>query len=278
MPNDITEKKGLLTKADVRKSYWLWQFFSHANYNYERMQGGSFAMAMAPIIKKLYKNDEEGIKNGLKRHLVFFNTDPNIGSVIHGITIAMEEERAEGADISDEVINATKVGLMGPMAGIGDTVVQGIVIPLVVALGISFGVDGNLFGPLLVLFGLPMILIAIAYNSWMRGYSLGRNAVTSILAGGKMKRIINAACILGCTVMGGLISQYVSLSTAIKFNIGDSAFDLQTGLFDAIMPSLLPLALTLGVYGIIRKGKISVLKLMVIIMVIGFFLGFFGIC
>lgn len=270
--------RNTLTKKDVRHSFWLWQFFSHANYNYERMQGGAFGMLMAPVISKLYKDDKEAVKDGLKRHLTFFNTDPNLGAVIPGITIAMEEERAAGADINDDMINATKVGLMGPVAGIGDTVIQGIIIPLVVALGISFGVNGNIFGALLVLFGLPVILITIAYNAWMRGYKLGRNAVSTILAGGKMRKIIDTCCILGCTVMGALIGQYVNLSTAVKFKIGDSAFNLQKDLFDAIMPKLLPLALTLGVYFIIRKGRISVLKLMLIIMVIGFILGVTKIC
>ena len=153
--------------------------------------------------QKLYPGREEKIA-GLQRHLTFFNTNPNVGTVIHGAVVSMEEERANGAEISDEAINAVKTGMMGPMAGIGDALDQGVIIPLVVALGISFGSTGNLFGPLLVLIGLPIILMLIAYNCWMKGYSLGSSAISAMLAGGRMKQLIGAAGILGCTVMGGL--------------------------------------------------------------------------
>ena len=271
-----TDKRIKLDKKDIRRSYWLWQFFSHANYNYERMQGGAFAMCMAPIIKKLYPDREEKIA-GLQRHLTFFNTNPNVGAVIHGAVISMEEERANGAEISDEAINAVKTGMMGPMAGIGDALDQGVIIPLVVALGIRFGSTGNLFGPLLVLIGLPIILMLIAYNCWMKGYSLGSSAITAMLAGGRMKQLIGAAGILGCTVMGGLVATSVSFKTAIAFNIGEQAFDLQSQLFDAIMPGLLPLGVTLGVYALLRKEKFTSIQIMLGLVVIGFVGGMLGI-
>ncbi|NCE64971.1 PTS system mannose/fructose/sorbose family transporter subunit IID [Pseudoflavonifractor sp. 524-17] len=265
-----------LDKKDIQRSFWLWQFFSHANYNYERMQGGAFAMCMAPIIAKLYPNKEEKVA-GLQRHLTFFNTNPNVGTVIHGAVLSMEEERANGADISDEAINAVKTGMMGPLAGIGDALDQGVIIPLLVALGISFGRTGNLFGPLLVLIGLPIILMAIAYSCWMKGYQLGSRAITDMLAGGRMKQIIGAAGILGCTVMGGLVATSVSFQTAIAFNIGEQEFNLQSQLFDAIMPGLLPLAVTLGVYALLRKEKFNATQILLGMVVIGFAGGMIGI-
>jgi len=265
-----------LTKKDVEHSYWLWQFFSHANYNYERMQGTAFAMCMAPIIQKLYPNNKEEVKKGLKRHLVFFNTDPNLGSVIHGATIAMEEQRANGADISDDTINAFKTGLMGPMAGIGDSIIQGVVIPIIVALGISLSIAGNVFGSVIVLVGLPIILMLIAHSSWMYGYKLGSTAITSILSGGKMKKYIGAASILGCMVMGGLISNYVSFTMPVQFNIGQVPFNLQTDLFDAIMPNILPLTLTLIIYKLSTK-QVKAWKILVGVAVIGLVFGALGI-
>ena len=191
-----SEQSVKLTKKVVTKSYWLWQFFSHANYNYERMQGTAFAMAMAPILKKLYPKKEDLVE-GLERHLVFFNTDPNLGAVIHGATIAMEEQKANGADISGDAINAFKTGLMGPMAGVGDSLIQGVIIPMFVALGISLGLAGNLVGPLLVWFGLTATLVLISRSSWMKGYQLGTSAITSMLQDGRMKTWIGAAGILG---------------------------------------------------------------------------------
>ena len=115
-----------VTRRDVLWSWILWTFFSHANYNYERLQGTAFAHAMTPIIRRLYTSPDE-IRDALKRHLVFFNTEPNVGGVIHGSVIALEEQRANGAEIDDEAINSVKSGLMGPLAGIGDTISQGTI-------------------------------------------------------------------------------------------------------------------------------------------------------
>ncbi len=269
-------KAGLLSKSDVQKSYWNWQFFSHANYNYERMQGTAFASSMSLGLEKLYPNDKEALAEGLKRHLVFFNTDPNIGSVIHGATLAMEEQKAAGADISGDAINAFKSGLMGPMAGIGDSLVQGVIIPLIVALGISIAITGNVLGSLLVLAGIPISLMLIAYNSWMYGYKLGGSAVTSLMADGEIKSWIGAAGILGTTVMGALISNYVNFKTALEWKIGEVPFNLQTGLFDSILPNLLPLALTLVLYWLSTKN-IKVWKLLLGVVVVGFIGGALGI-
>lgn len=265
-----------LTKKDVNRSYWIWQFFSHANYNYERMQGGAFAACMAPVLDKLYP-DKEARAAALSRHLVFFNTNPNFGTLIHGAAIAMEEQKANGADINDEAINSVKTGLMGPLAGVGDTLDQGIIIPLVVALGISIASQGNVLGSILVLVALPIILITLAHYFFMKGYKLGGTAVTAMLSGGKMKRLIGAASIMGCTVMGGLISSYVNLKTTIAFQIGEQQFDLQTQLFDAIMPNLLPLCITLGVLTLMQKKRISSLKVMLFLIVIAFVGGLIGI-
>lgn len=275
IPETLTPPTGTLTKKDIQKSYWLWQFFSHANYNYERMQGTAMAMAMAPILTKLYP-DKKDLSAGLKRHLVFFNTDPNLGSVIHGATIAMEEKKAAGAEITGDTINSFKTGLMGPMAGIGDSIVQGVIIPMMVALGISISITGNVLGSLLVLVCLPIILMAIAYNSWMRGYTLGNSAVSSLLAGGKMKTWIGAAGILGSMVMGGLISSYVNFSVKLAFNIGDVPFDLQASLFDTILPNILPLGLTLLLYWLSVK-KVKAWMLLLGVAVVGFLGGVLGI-
>lgn len=266
------EKK--ITKKDLRKSFWTWQFFSHANYNYERLQAGAFAHAMGPIIKKLYDTKEDTVK-ALQRHLVFFNTAPNFGAVIHGIVIAMEEKKANGADITDEAINSVKTGLMGPLAGVGDTLTQGTIIPLLLAIGISFGVDGSVFGPLFFLLVCPAVLIGIAYNMWMRGYYTGKDAVESMLSDGRLNEIISAAGVLGCAVIGALIGQFVNFSTVAVVNIGQTSIDLQVNVFDPLMPKLLPLLLTIGLYKLLGRGKSPIFLMVAIIVVaiIGTFLG-----
>lgn len=265
-----------LSKKDIKKAFWLWMFFSHSCYNYERLQAGAVAQYMAHILKKLYSTKEDIIA-GLKRHLTFFNTEPNVGAVIHGITIAMEEEKANGAPITDEAINSVKTGLMGPLAGIGDTITQGILTPILLALGIGLAKEGNLTGPIIYTLLISVSIIGIAYFSWMQGYRWGREAVEKILEGGLINTIITAAGVLGCMVLGALTAQFVNLSTPVVIKVGQTVIKLQQDFFDKLMPKLLPLLLTIGVLYLIRRGQkpTMVMLYMVIIGIIGGLLNIF---
>lgn len=260
------ERYKLLSKSDLFQSWLRWLFFSHACYNWERMQGMGFAHSMTPIIKKLYKSKED-ISAALKRHLVFFNTQPDIGGVVHGITIAMEEERAMGADISDDAINSVKTSLMGPMAGIGDTIQQGIVIPIALAIGMSMALQGNILGPVVFLVLVAAFVWGVGWWLWQQGYLQGRSAVTNILKGGALNRVITLAQVLGNFVMGALTVSFVSLTTKIKFTIGGTTFELQKVL-DGLMPKMLPLLLVLFVWWLLEKKKISPTKIMIGIILI----------
>ncbi|MBE6083764.1 MAG: PTS system mannose/fructose/sorbose family transporter subunit IID [Tissierellaceae bacterium] len=261
-------KRKQVTKKDLKKSWIRWMMFSHSCYNYERMQSLGFAHSMNPIIERLYDKKEDKA-SALKRHLAFFNTEPNVGTMVHGITIAMEEERANGVgEISDEAINSVKTGLMGPLAGIGDTITQGVITPILLALGIGIAKDGNLMGPILYTVLISAIIIWISYTLWMRGYKLGKSAVEQILGEGIFNNVIEGAGILGCTVIGALTGKYVTLSTSVVMKIGEGQVALQADLFDKIMPGLLPLLLTLGVYKLLEKGK-SPIKIMLYLILIG---------
>ena len=183
-----------LTRRDLIHSWALWTFFAHANYNYERLQGTGFAHAMTPIIRRLYTTEDE-IRAALKRHLVFFNTEPNFGNVVHGTVIAMEEQRANGAAIDDDAINSVKSGLMGPMAGIGDTLSQSTITPILLALGIGIaggtasgtavptlsGATGNPLGAIIYMVLVSVVIVAIGYTAWMAGYARGRSLVIDIV-------------------------------------------------------------------------------------------------
>ncbi len=82
------------------------------SWNFERMQNLGFAYIMAPAIKRLYPDPSQR-KAAMKRHLQFFNTSPIMQSLITGVVLSMEEDRANGADISDDTINAVKTAMMG---------------------------------------------------------------------------------------------------------------------------------------------------------------------
>ncbi|GEA29589.1 PTS system mannose/fructose/sorbose family transporter subunit IID [Clostridium diolis] len=268
-------KTKVLDKRDVIKSWIRWFFFAQSNYNYERLQATAFAHSMLPVIKKLYKNNEDK-KAAVQRHLAFFNTEPICGSVIHGITIAMEEEKASGNPINDEGFNAIKTGLMGPLAGVGDTLTQGIITPILLAICIGITNTKNIFGPIIFLIAQYVIMTSISLSLWMSGYNLGKKAVEQILQGGKINKVIETASVLGTLVMGGLVGRFITLQTNLSFNMGEVKFSLQTDLLDKLMPGLIPFALTLIVLKMVRRG-ISPIKLMVVLILAGAILGALGI-
>lgn len=261
-----------LDRGDVLRAFWLWTFFSHANYNYERLQGTAFAQAMTPIIRKLYDTPDE-IKAALKRHLVFFNTEPNVGGVIHGAVIAMEEQRANGADITDDDINAVKSGLMGPLAGIGDSISQGTITPILLSIGIGIAAAGQPFGAVLYFVLEVAIMVLLAYFFWFQGYDRGREGVTSMLRSGLLDRVLTGAGVLGNMVMGALTFQFVNIYLTLSWNIdvggGQSKlFDVNRDLLGAIMPGLLPLAFTLLTWWLLARRRVSPIWLLVVYVVI----------
>jgi mannose/fructose/N-acetylgalactosamine-specific phosphotransferase system component IID len=255
-----------LERSDVRKAFWLWTFFSHSNYNYERLQGTAFAQAMVPIIKKLYTDPDE-IKAALKRHLVFFNTEPNVGGLIHGAVIAMEEQRANGADIDDDTINSVKSGLMGPLAGVGDTISQGTITPILLTIGISLTTAGNLFGPIFFFFAELAVMLAIAYFFWFQGYDRGREGVTALLRSGVLDRLVVGAGALGNLVLGALAFQFVHVFVTLTLQVGDGTYELNE-LLDQIMPAVLPLLFTLLTWWLLARRRVSPIWLLVVYLIV----------
>ncbi|MBF4808076.1 MAG: PTS mannose/fructose/sorbose transporter family subunit IID, partial [Lancefieldella rimae] len=110
--------------------------YLQGSWNYERMQNGGWAFSMIPAIKKLYPKKEDQIA-ALKRHLEFYNTHPYVSAPVIGVTLALEEGRANGEPIDDVAIQGVKVGMMGPLAGVGDPVFWFTVRPILGALGAS---------------------------------------------------------------------------------------------------------------------------------------------
>ena len=272
------EKGVHLTRGDVIKSWLYWIFFIQSGYNYERLQATGFAQAMTPAIRRLYHTPED-IKAALKRHLVFFNTEPQWGAVIPGIVLAMEEERANGAEIDDDAINSVKTGLMGPLAGIGDTLDQGTITPILLALGIGIagvtvtggqavlGATGNPLGAILYIILESVIIIAVSYFLFTQGYYRGRTFVTDVLRSGLMDKIVVGATVLGNMVLGALAAQFVTLFLAPTITVTGTSINLQTGILDKIMPGLLPLAVVLTCWYLLRR-RVSPILLLVVFLIV----------
>lgn len=282
-PSNGAERR--ITRRDLFMSWLIWMFFSHSNYNYERLQASAFAHAMTPIIKRLYGGDKEQTREALQRHLVFFNTSPDFGSVIHGVTIAMEEQKANGEPVTDTAITSTKTGLMGPLAGIGDTIGQGIVVPLLLALGISItglgveaqrsgdlsGITGNPLGAILYFILIVIFSTGVSYFFYTQGYKRGRTFITSILQSGMMDKVIMGASVLGNIVLGALTAKFVKVYVGWTVQAGDTTVRIQQDVLDKILPGLLPLALVILTWWLLKRGwhPIKLLVIYVVVCIVG---------
>ena len=186
--------------------------FIQGSWNYERMQNGGWCYAMIPAIKRLYPS-EEGRREALKRHLEFFNTHPYVASPILGVTLALEEERANGAAVDDVAIQGVKIGMMGPLAGIGDPVFWFTVRPILGALGASLAIGGNILGP--IIFFVVWNLLRWFFMRYTQefGYKAG-SKITEDLSGGLLQDITKGASILGMFILAALVQRWVSISFA----------------------------------------------------------------
>lgn len=205
----MSENKVTLDKK-IRRSVMWRSMFLQGSWNYERMQNGGWAYSLIPALKKLYPSGEEA-KEALKRHLEFFNTHPYVAAPIIGVTLALEEERANGADIDDAAIQGVKVGMMGPLAGIGDPVFWFTVRPIVGAIAASLAVGGSIIAPLFFFIVWNAIRIAFLWYTQEFGYKSG-SAITKDLGGGLLQTVTKGASILGMFVLGVLIQRWVTIN------------------------------------------------------------------
>lgn len=275
--SDNQERRVQLSKKDVLKVYWKWTFFSHSNYNYERLQGSGVLQSMSHLPEKLYPGDEAQKKAFMKRHMSFYNTEPHVGGIVNGMAVAMEEERANGAELTDEAINSVKTGLMGPMAGIGDTLWQGTLQPILLAVGISIASAGSVMGAGVFAVLMFPIMTAIGYFMFMKGYSTGKSGVEAIMGGGKMKQVIAAASIMGATVLGSLTANYVTARSSLVISVGETNLALQTDVLDQLLLGAVPLGITMLTFYMLKVKQMKSTQVMGALALLGAVLGITGI-
>ena len=213
-----------LSKKDRLAVAWRSNFIQ-GSWNYERMQNGGWCFAMLPAIKKLYKTKEDRTA-AMQRHLEFFNTHPYIASPIIGVTLALEEERANGAPVDDVAIQGVKVGMMGPLAGVGDPVFWFTVRPMLGALGASLALAGNILGPIIFFLAWNIIRWAFMWYTQEFGYRAG-SKITDDLSGGLLQKVTKGASILGMFVLGALVQRWVN----VKFTPVVSTVKLDKGAY-----------------------------------------------
>lgn len=258
-------EKGLTEKE--RRQIWMrWGFTHLSSMSYEKLQAHAWAYAYAPFAKKYYTDDPEAQKRLLIRHSMFYNTEPQTGQLINGIVTSLEEQIALGEEVSEELPVNIKTSLMGPLAGIGDSIIQGIIVPLLLSIGMGMAAGGSVIGPIFYMVAYGITGPLISYLSYTYGYKLGVNAV-DVIVGDDAKRITDAFNVLGVMVVGGLAASNIFLTTQLEIPMGEEIQPLQN-VMDGIFPQLLPLVMVLLSWWLIAKKRMSATKVILILTII----------
>ncbi len=262
-----------VTRRDFMKMAWRHNMSFEVSWSYERMQAVGFAWSMMPVLRKIYPDDDEYFKN-IKRHLQFFNSNSYIGSpIIMGAVCALEEKKETA------LADSLKISLMGPFAGIGDTIVAVLVKPIVAVFAASFALSGNAFGAVLV-FLLGVWWFYFRFLGFDIGHRQGVDLVNQ-MAHGSIEKLTEAASQVGLFVIGGFIPSILSgVTTKVQFTkkvLVEGKQIVQTvklqDTFDKILPYAIPLMLVFLVYWLIKKKHWKTMNVLLLVIVLGIVLG-----
>lgn len=270
----IENEQSKMTKQDLTKVFFRSQLLM-ATSNFERMQALGAYYSIVPTLKKIYgdKPKEERVA-AIKRHLEFFNTNPYVYGPILGITMAMEEQTPE--DQKESVI-AVKTGLMGPFAGLGDSLLAMTVVPIYMSIASGLAIEGNPIGPILFFILFSLTIWPLKYKGIFMGYEKGSALLTGENGNKMLKRLATMGNVVGMMVVGSLIVSTVKINIPIEYTVGESTIKIQE-MLDGIMPNFFPLLITLLVYYLLKKRNAkNAVAIIVSIMVIGIFLSIIGI-
>ncbi|GAA0474248.1 PTS system mannose/fructose/sorbose family transporter subunit IID [Alkalibacterium indicireducens] len=300
------ESKFKLSKRDRLRVFWRSQFLQ-ASWNFERMQNIGWAYAMIPALKKMYTSKEDR-SLALKRHLEFFNTHPYLAAPVLGVTLTLEEQKASGQDIDNAAIQGVKIGMMGPLAGVGDPIFWGTIRPVLGAFAASLALSESWLGPIIFFLAWNIIRMAFLWYSQELGYVQGGN-ITQNLAGGLMQKLTQGASVLGMFILGVLVPRWTSMHFPLVMSrvdvpademvnfgaVAEAANDgvlsgdmlrgvvqeIQSGLsitpvevttlqntLDELLPGIAPLILTLACVWLLRR-KVSPITIIAGLFVLG---------
>ena len=266
----MSEIKTKINRKDMISTF-IRSNFQQASFNYERIHGLAFCVDMIPTIKRVYSKKEDQIE-ALKRHLVFFNTTPAVCGPVIGVTIAMEEAKASGAEIDDGTINSLKVGLMGPLAGVGDPLVWGTLRPITAAIGASLALSGTILGPLVFFLTFNAVRLGMKWFGLKYGIAKGMDIVKD-LSGNILQKLTEGATILGLFIMGVLVTKWTSINVPLVVSEtpgadGNMVVTTVQNILDDLVPGLLALGLTMLMMKLLKK-KVSPIVLIFSLFAVG---------
>lgn len=252
----MTDKK--LTKKDLNKIFWR-SFALQGSESYTDMQGMGYTYSILPALRKIYSNDEDKLYESALRNTALFNTTPHIATFIMGMSLALEEENSKDPDFDVEAISSLKAALMGPVAGIGDTLYWGTFRVIAAGIGLSLAVQGNILGPILYFLFYTTLHILGRYGGIRLGYSAGVKAMEKALEDKYLNKFTQAASIVGLMSIGAMTSSLVNFKISAVFKTAGGTINVQSILND-IFPGLLPLGLTFLMYYLLNR-KVKVIYL-----------------
>ncbi|MEO1771364.1 MULTISPECIES: PTS system mannose/fructose/sorbose family transporter subunit IID [Enterococcus] len=279
--NEMTfDESRKLTKKDLNKAFIYWTSLAQTTYSWERMQGPAMAGTMIHVMERLYPDAnkyKQERKEMMARHMEFYNTEPWLtGPFILAVVLSMEEEKAAGVPIESEDISGMKTGLMGPMAGVGDTLRQATLVPIIGSIAIALGTGGSFFGPIFYMVATLGINYGISYFGFRKLFTKGKEGISEIFSGGLLEKYMTMATSVGAVTIGGLAANTVKLSSSAVINLGANKMVIQE-LFDKIILGILPLSIIfLTLYLLMKKNLSSTKLLLILVMiaVVGVLIGF----
>ena len=272
------EKK--ISKKVLSKAFHTWYYGHLTCFSQEHMQTFGFLCTMLPIVRDLYPNDKAAQDRSMKTYTAFFNTEPQLGAVVVGITAGLEEARANGADdVDDETINGLRAGLMGPIAGIGDSLVVGTLIPILLGIALGMSTGGSPLGAIFYIVVWNLIAYFGMKFLFYKGYSLGGKAV-EILVGAQGEAIRESVSMLGAMVIGAVANTWVSIKTSFQLvNASGEAYLVLQDKLDSVYPGMLTAVFVFICWWLMAKKKMSPIKVMgilVLVALVGVLIGFFN--
>lgn len=275
--NEVQSNDVTLTKKDLWKIL-IYSSAIESGCNVTKQEAPGFTQGMIPVIEKCYDKDEDK-KEAYTRHTQLFLTEGHLAEFCVGVSAAMEERYANHRDIDPDSINAVKVALMGPLAGIGDSIIHGTLRPIMAGIACSLvtaSSNTSALGPLLFFIVMAAVTLTIRYLGVFKGYESGMKLVASMQEGGLLNKLTKYVAIAAFIVCGGFISSLVYCSTPLTYTSGKTVISVQE-MLDGLMPNLIPLLYTLLMYWLINKKRVSAVLLMLATMILGIVLVYCGI-
>ena len=268
-----------LSKKALSKSFHNWYYGHLTCFSQEHMQTFGYLCSMLPLVEELYTDEDEKAK-AMDTYTAFFNTEPQLGTVIVGMTAGLEEARANGKDdVDSETINSLRAGLMGPVAGIGDSLIVGTLIPILLGIAMGMSTGGSPLGAIFYIIVWNLFAYFGMKFLYYKGYRLGGKAV-DFLIGTQGEALREAVTTLGSIVIGSVAATWVSVTTSLTlFNDAGEPYLVLQDKLNEVFPGLLTAVFIVLCWFLMAKKKLSpinVMLLLVVVALVGVLIGFFN--